>query len=91
MVERFHRTLKATLSAQLADVHWMDELPIILLAPRAKPKEDLGTSPAELVHGSTLTLPGEIVDANIHTPVGRHELLPCLRAAMQSLRILPPL
>ena len=40
---------------------WSHHLPIILLAFRATPKEDLQCTPSELVFDTTLRLPGEMV------------------------------
>eukprot|EP00096_Caligus_rogercresseyi_P008993 TRINITY_DN296_c0_g2_i1.p1 TRINITY_DN296_c0_g2~~TRINITY_DN296_c0_g2_i1.p1 ORF type:complete len:1084 (+),score=65.75 TRINITY_DN296_c0_g2_i1:228-3479(+) len=65
MVERFHRTLKASLSA--ADdntTSWVRQLPAVLLGHRSMVKDDLGCSAAEAVYGEPLRLPGSIV----HTP-----------------------
>ncbi|XP_055502384.1 protein NYNRIN-like [Leucoraja erinacea] len=61
LVERFHRQLKAALKARLTGPDWMDELPWVMLGIRTAPKEDLASSSAELVYGSTLTVPGEFV------------------------------
>ena len=59
MVERFHRRLKEALRAQPHPAHWVDALPIVLLALRSTDKEDLGHAPAELVYGEDLRLPGQ--------------------------------
>jgi hypothetical protein len=59
MVERFHKTLKNSLRARLQGSNWMDELPWVLLGHRTTPKADLNASPAELVFGDSLLLPGE--------------------------------
>lgn len=64
LVERFHRTLKSALRARLTDSNWIDELPWVLLGIRTAPKEDLGTSSAELVFGEPLTVPGEFIPAS---------------------------
>ena len=64
LVERFHRTLKAALKARLQGPRWTDELPWVLLGLRTVPKEDLGTSAAELVYGEPLTVPGEFLNPN---------------------------
>jgi hypothetical protein len=57
-VERFHRQLKASLIARLTNPAWADELPWVLLGIRTTCKEDLGTSPAEMVYGAPLSVPG---------------------------------
>jgi len=65
MVERFHRTLKDALTAianqQRNPTVWYEALPLLLLHLRNTPKEDTGCTPAELLYGQTLTLPGDLV------------------------------
>jgi hypothetical protein len=61
MVERRHRQLKDSLRAWLAGHDWLQHLPWVLLAMRAAPKEDSGTSSAELVYGCLPSLPGELL------------------------------
>lgn len=43
----------------LNNADWTDNLPLILLAIRNTVKEDLQSTPAEVVFGSALTLPGQ--------------------------------
>lgn len=57
-VERFHRQLKSALRECSL---WLDRLPIVLLGLRASIKSDLQCSSAELVFGSPLRLPGEMI------------------------------
>ncbi|GFR95254.1 Pol polyprotein [Elysia marginata] len=73
LIERFHRTLKAALKARLQGPNWADELPWVLLGLRTAPKEDLGTSAAELVYGTPLSVPGEFIDP---TPKPLHACAP---------------
>ncbi|CAH8562769.1 unnamed protein product [Dicrocoelium dendriticum] len=61
LVERFHRQLKAAIMASSSDSRWSERLPAILLGIRNTIKEDIGCCPAELVFGTTLRLPGEMV------------------------------
>uniref|UniRef100_A0A669EDT9 Gypsy retrotransposon integrase-like protein 1 n=1 Tax=Oreochromis niloticus TaxID=8128 RepID=A0A669EDT9_ORENI len=61
MCERFHRSLKAAFRASLTDGNWVDRLPWVLLGLRCAVKEDLGVSPAELVLGQPLRVPGEFL------------------------------
>ena len=56
-----HRQLKASLKARLTTAAWCTQLPIVLLGMRTALKEDLGTSAAELVYGTTLHLPGDFI------------------------------
>ncbi|KAK3774675.1 hypothetical protein RRG08_035102 [Elysia crispata] len=62
LVERFHRTLKAALKARLQGPSWTDELPWVLLGLRTVPKDGIGSSAAELVYGTPLTVPGQFID-----------------------------
>uniref|UniRef100_A0A183K9C1 Integrase catalytic domain-containing protein n=1 Tax=Schistosoma curassoni TaxID=6186 RepID=A0A183K9C1_9TREM len=61
LVERFHRQLKASLSAANVS-QWTDALPLVLLGIRNVVKADIGHTAAQLVYGTTLRLPGEFVD-----------------------------
>ena len=59
MAERTHRSLKAALRARCLDGNWFHHLPWILLALRTAPKDGIGVSPAEMVYGVQLVVPGE--------------------------------
>lgn len=59
LVERMHRQLKAALMCHQDT--WYKALPTVLLGMRASLKEDLQSSPAELVYGEPLCLPGEFI------------------------------
>nr|VZI03512.1 unnamed protein product [Spirometra erinaceieuropaei] len=91
MVERFHRQLKTALRAVADPGNWSDNLPLALLGIRAALKSDLGCSAAELVFGTTLRLPGEMI-----TPTSRgadetpDNLMHRLRQFMRSLSPVPP-
>ena len=61
MVERFHRQLKAALKARTTGPDWVAELPMVMLGIRSSWRVDPDCSPAELVYGSTLRLPGEFL------------------------------
>jgi hypothetical protein len=61
LVERLHRQLKEALRARLQNDDWERHLPWVLLGLRAAPKEDSAISAAELVFGTKLTLPGELL------------------------------
>ncbi|BHF74823.1 hypothetical protein SprV_0501791100 [Sparganum proliferum] len=91
MVERFHRQLKTSLRAVEDPGNWSDNLPLALLGIRAALKSDLGCSTAELVFGTTLRLPGEMVTPNSHgadeTP---DKFVHRLRQFMRSLSPVPP-
>ena len=63
LVERFHCQLKNSLRSRLADPDWFLHLPWVLLGIRIAPKEATDVSSAELVYGSTLTVPGDFIGA----------------------------
>ena len=71
MVERFHRSLKTSMKAQMDHIHWTDHLPILLLGLRSALKTDLNCSSAELVYGTTLRLPGQLV---VEQPVEKTDM-----------------
>lgn len=63
LIERWHRTLKSALRCH-ADKNWVGALPLVMLGLRTKIITDCDVSAAEMVYGTSLTLPGElIVDA----------------------------
>ena len=61
MVERLHRQLKAALKARTTSPNWFGELPMVLLGIRSSWRVDPDCSPAELVYGCTLRIPGEFL------------------------------
>jgi transposase InsO family protein len=64
MVERVHRQIKDALCACGAGPMWHSYLPWVLMGLHAVPKEDSAVSSAELVIGSPLILPGQL----LHVP-----------------------
>ena len=62
MTERFHRQLKAALRAYPDQQRWREYVPVVLLGCHAANKEDLGYSPAEIVYGVPLSLPGQMLN-----------------------------
>jgi hypothetical protein len=62
LVEWFHRQLKDALRARLCGLDWAEHLPWVLWGLRADPKEGSAVSSAELVLGSQLVLPGQLLD-----------------------------
>jgi transposase InsO family protein len=63
MVERFHRRLKEALKARAASTDWPAHLPWVMLGLRTSPREESGVSAAELVYGSPLSLPGQLLSS----------------------------
>ena len=86
LVERLHRRLKEALIA-LGNDHpeeWFWKLPCALLSIRTTFKPDLGASPADLVYGEGLAVPGEILST---TPSTDPQLARQRQAALADLRI----
>ena len=63
LVERFHRRLKESLIAisNHEPVNWYWKLPCTLLSIRTTLKPDIGASPADLVYGEGLSVPGSLI------------------------------
>ena len=62
MVERFHRQLKAALTAQNDPSNWTEQLPLVLLGIRSTVKTDLNVTPLDMVLGGPVRLPGEFIN-----------------------------
>jgi len=60
MVKRAHRRLKDALKACMAPADWPQHLPWVLLDINNAPKEDTGKSAAQMVYGTSLTLPAQM-------------------------------
>lgn len=90
MVERFHRHLKAAIMCH-PSINWIEALPLVLLGIRAAIKEDIKASPAELVYGEPLCLPGELIapQNNDSTDYDPTNYVSRLRQQMQTLRPCP--
>ena len=69
LVERLHRSMKASIRARLTGPDWTDQIPWVMLGLRTAPKEDLDASPAELVYRSTLTDPGNFTQRSLQVKV----------------------
>lgn len=89
MVERFHRQLKAALKCH-EDARWTDNLPWVMLGIRSAWKEDIKATPAELVYGTTLRLPGEYLSPPTMTTISNSEYVDHLRRRLQTLRPVRP-
>ena len=86
LVERFHRRLKEALIALGSESpnEWFWRLPCALLAIRTTLKPDLGASPADLVFGEGLALPGEALPTN---PATDEQLARQRASALADLRL----
>lgn len=89
MVERFHRQLKASLSAVDA-TNWTEALPIVLLGIRSTLKTDIKASSAELVYGQPLRLPGDLFLTSDVTVEPQPSFAKQLAAKMRRLQAIRP-
>lgn len=62
LVERFHRQLKSSIKAHPDPTRWTEVLPLVLLGIRTAVKEDIKCTTAEMVYGTTLALPADMID-----------------------------
>ncbi|XP_064468596.1 uncharacterized protein LOC135380975 [Ornithodoros turicata] len=60
LVERFHRQLKVALRAA-PETPWPEVIPLAHLGIRSTFKPDIGCSVAEMVYGTSLRLPGDLI------------------------------
>ncbi|KFD60017.1 hypothetical protein M514_07755 [Trichuris suis] len=93
LVERFHRPLKTALIARMhaLSIKWTLALPLVLLGTRAALKADLGLAPAEMVYGSSLRLPAELIaPTSGRANVDPTDFTGVLKAAMRTLRPIQP-
>lgn len=84
MIERWHRTFKAALMCK-PHISWTTLLPSVMLGLRTSYKEDLKASPAEMLYGTTLRVPGEFF-VHQDAPADQHEFLKKHREIMRSIR-----
>ena len=91
IIERQHRTLKERLMARAASSGsgtWMDHLPFVLLGMRTSMRDD-AVSPADLLYGTHLRLPGDMLSpADTSLPASASDFCRRLRSTMESAR--PP-
>ena len=86
LVERLHRRLKESLMAICGDDRnsWYWKLPMALLSIRTTLKPDINASPAELVYGEGLAVPGTLLP---DFPGNNSELSRQQQGALASLRL----
>ncbi|XP_026331379.1 uncharacterized protein LOC113238759 [Hyposmocoma kahamanoa] len=63
IVERLHRQMKAAIMCHTT-TSWTEALPLVLMGMRSSWKEDIDSTPAELVYGETIRLPGQFLSSN---------------------------
>lgn len=69
MVQRWHRSFKAAITARLNSTSWVDELPTAMFGLRAAIRKDSGVSAAEMVYGTPLRLPSDFFDSSSDSSV----------------------
>ena len=86
MVERLHRRLKEALLAASHDNPdgWFWKLPSVLLSLRVTLKPDLGASPAEMLYGEPLAVPGTLLS---NFPASDDQLQQQQRQTLANLRL----
>lgn len=85
IIERFHRQLKAAIMCH-DNPEWTETLPLVLLGIRNAWREDIQTSPAEMVYGEPLTLPGQFLSPTDDHAVEDHtQMVTRLRGHMAKL------
>ena len=92
LVQRFHRQLKALLTASSScREKWVDTLPLTLIGIKTALKDDLQHSSAGLLYGSILWLPGELlVSQPALTPCSVQDFATTLKESLASLRPVRP-
>lgn len=88
MIERWHRSLKNAIKCY-ASKDWSFALPLVLLGLRTTVKLDIGASPAELLYGTQLRLPGEFW-VKSETKDSQTDFVQQLRRIMNDLRVPSP-
>uniref|UniRef100_A0A1X7V6A1 Integrase catalytic domain-containing protein n=1 Tax=Amphimedon queenslandica TaxID=400682 RepID=A0A1X7V6A1_AMPQE len=90
LVEGVHRQLKAAIKCLHSHNDWVSGLPWILLGFCTAVKKELGCSSAELVYGTTLQVPGELISPT-PTPVPDPASFATKQCQnMQSVKAIPP-
>ncbi|XP_037574434.1 uncharacterized protein LOC119456680 [Dermacentor silvarum] len=90
MIERFHRQFKAAIMRHPSST-WLEAIPAVILGLRGTFKPDIHATPAELVYGEPLRLPGELLAAlsSSTTTSDPTDFVARLRCTIASLRPSP--
>lgn len=84
LIERWHRTLKSAIKCK-ETTNWVDVLPTILLGLRSTFKPDIDATPAEMLFGTTLRLPGEFF-YDTKPAINENEFVKELRQNMKNIK-----
>ena len=85
IIERFHRRLKDALRASADPHHWVDKLPLILLSLRTAIRDDGQPSMSDIVYGTPLRLPIDLLYKNDQPFLDPSSYTERLQAFMQSI------
>uniref|UniRef100_A0ABD2WZR0 Integrase catalytic domain-containing protein n=1 Tax=Trichogramma kaykai TaxID=54128 RepID=A0ABD2WZR0_9HYME len=88
LLERWHRNFKSALMCFESDEGWTKILPLVMLGLRTRVRSDINSSPAEIVFGSTLRLPGEFFNDHDQEP-DLHYFTSEFRSFMKTVRPVP--
>jgi cleavage and polyadenylation specificity factor subunit 1 len=89
MVERIHRTIKAAIMAH-ANPQWTKSLATIMLGLRTSFRAEPGCTPAEMLYGCNITLPGEFFTKSTQA-TDEAEFIQQLREMMRKMLTTPGL
>lgn len=87
MIERFHRSMKASIMAVNND-DWELALPLILLGLRTVYREDFDSTAAEMIYGCQINVPSDLVnnyDDSISS-MSQYEFINKLKEKMKNIR-----
>ncbi|GFX98955.1 transposon Tf2-6 polyprotein [Trichonephila clavipes] len=84
IIERLHRHLKGALKAR-NHIQWTELLPIVLLGMRSALKDDINATCAQLVYGTTLRLPSDLVTSDSINQTANSTYVTSLIQTMRSL------
>ncbi|GFW82507.1 hypothetical protein TNCV_1794001 [Trichonephila clavipes] len=84
IIERLHRHLKGALKAH-NHIQWTELLPIVLLGMLSALKDDINATCAQLVYGTTLRLPSDLVTSGSINQTANSTYVTSLIQTMRSL------
>ncbi|GFV56649.1 retrovirus-related Pol polyprotein from transposon 412 [Trichonephila clavipes] len=84
IIERLHRHLKGALKAH-NHIQWTELFPIVLLGMRSALKDDINATCAQLVYGTTLRLPSDLVTSDSINQTANSTYVASLIQTMRSL------
>lgn len=89
LCERIHRQLKAAIRCVGKIPDWANLLPLVLLGIRTTYREDLRCSPAEMLYGQNLRIPGELLEPSTFDSSDVSTFIERLRQHFANVRSVP--